>query len=92
MSSASYHKIEFRMLLLSETHINLAMEKDLESKFSNNQLTQENFAVVTEFWVWGNLVYPEIYLDLCVSLVLMLDDLNIQPGFGKLHFLLLAKL
>lgn len=37
------------MLLLSETHINLAMEKDLESKFSNNQLTQENFAVVTEF-------------------------------------------
>ena len=37
------------MLLLSETYSSLAMEKDLESKFSNNQLTQENFAVFTQF-------------------------------------------
>ena len=58
------------------------MERNLETKFGSNQLTQENHTIGTLFGVLGNLGYQELYLDLGLALVMLLHALNIEPGFG----------
>jgi len=44
---------------------------------------RENLTFGSYFWVWGNLEHHEIYLDLDITFVLILDAINLEFGFWK---------
>ena len=81
--SGSFHKIGSGLLLLSKTYRDLAIREKFGIHFWQWPTSLRKPHHWCLLWIPWNLGNYEVYLDLCVTHVLISDALNIEPGFGQ---------